>query len=120
MLIGNHGDEKLRQFLFPPERVKFVPKLAAVFIPYTLMKGASLSCECDNKQSALRDGVGVGRGYFGKGSVSVNTFTNVCDISGRRRVPFYFTTVVTNQKCTSCSYLGRQVFLLPAGEQNTK
>ena len=51
MLIGNHGDEKLQQFLFLAEKLK----LAIEFIPYTLMKGTSLSCECDYKQSALGD-----------------------------------------------------------------
>ncbi len=58
------------KILFALDRGKFVPKLAAVFIPSTLMKGTSLNCECCYKQSALRDEEGVGRVSFGKGLYS--------------------------------------------------
>ena len=57
MLFGNHGNEKSRQFLFPPVRPKTSPL-------YLLMEGTSFSCECDYKQS---DEMLVSR-VFGKGS----------------------------------------------------
>lgn len=51
----------------------FVPKLAAVFAPYTLIKGALFSCEADYKLSYPPEWEWVGS--------SLGKALRVCDIS---------------------------------------
>lgn len=75
-----HGCKKFQLFLFPLKSRKFVLKLAGVFIPYTLMTGASFSCVCDYKQSYT-----PWRSGSRKGPVWEGCRVLYCESSGARK-----------------------------------